>query len=264
MITDAAYIDNLMDVFASFDTDGSGTIDEEEFEQLYAHLGGPMESQTRKSRSATAKQEMDPVYAEFKKYDTRNNGFLSHYEVGEMMKAMGYKVTQEYLQGTMDAFGSFDKDDDGVVDFEEFKPMYDHLGGNSKTVDHTTEEDAARHAHPLWELFSQHDGNGNGVLSQHDVMEMMATMGYKAKADYIQETLKLFGEFDGDGDHVSITQPHTTMGSQPDLTGMCTEKLLVITGHPARGVWVALAAPGRRDACRVCGGGAGGGGGANA
>ena len=30
-------------------------------------------------------------------------------EVGEMMKDMGYKVTQEYLKGTMDAFGSFDK-----------------------------------------------------------------------------------------------------------------------------------------------------------
>jgi len=31
----------------------------------------------------------------------------------------------------------------------------------------------------MWEIFSQHDTNGDGVLSQHEVMEMMATMGYK-------------------------------------------------------------------------------------
>jgi len=76
--TDAAYLENLMEVFASFDEDGSGLIEEEEFEQLYAHLGGPTEGVARKSRSATAEQEMDPVYDAFKKYDLRNNGFLSH------------------------------------------------------------------------------------------------------------------------------------------------------------------------------------------
>ena len=36
--TDQAYLENMMEVFASFDGDESGLIEPHEFEQLYAHL----------------------------------------------------------------------------------------------------------------------------------------------------------------------------------------------------------------------------------
>jgi hypothetical protein len=36
--TDEAYLENLMEVFASYDEDGSGLIEEGEFDQLYSHL----------------------------------------------------------------------------------------------------------------------------------------------------------------------------------------------------------------------------------
>jgi hypothetical protein len=45
-----------------------------------------------------------------------------------MMVALGYKVSAAYLADLMDLFGDFDKDADGVVEFGEFKKLWEHLG----------------------------------------------------------------------------------------------------------------------------------------
>ena len=102
----------------------------------------------------------------------------------------------------MDHFASFDTDDDGVVDFEEFKSLYVHLGGTAEAVEVDSAQDEARRAHPMWELFSKYDLNGDSVLSQYEVGEMMQDMGYKTEADYVQQTMDAFGEYDGNGDSV--------------------------------------------------------------
>lgn len=102
----------------------------------------------------------------------------------------------------MDVFATnFDTDSDGVIDFEEFKVLYVHLGGTVEptTVDNTQVD--ARREHPFWDLFSTHDLNGDGKLSQYEVQQMMLSMGYKAEESYVQQTMERFGQYDHNGDN---------------------------------------------------------------
>jgi hypothetical protein len=102
----------------------------------------------------------------------------------------------------MDVFATnFDTDSDGVIDFEEFKVLYAHLGG---TVEPTAVDNAqvdARREHSFWDLFSTYDLNGDGKLSQYEVQQMMESMGYKAGESYVQQTMELFGQYDQNGDN---------------------------------------------------------------
>ena len=40
------------------------------------------------------------------RFDVNDQGHLSHYEVGEMMRDMGYKVDTDYVRSVMEMFSS--------------------------------------------------------------------------------------------------------------------------------------------------------------
>jgi len=71
-----------------------------------------------------------------------------------------------YLQGLIDLFGKFDQDQDGVVEFNEFRDLWTHLGGEPPIVGAAAaavkgeQLDAARSKE-----FSKFDLNADGVLS---------------------------------------------------------------------------------------------------
>lgn len=54
--------------------------------------GGAPEGDTQKSRSATKEQQEDPLFVEFQKFDSSHRGYLSQYDVAEMMKSMGMPI----------------------------------------------------------------------------------------------------------------------------------------------------------------------------
>jgi Ca2+-binding EF-hand superfamily protein len=51
--------------------------------------GGVPEGESQTSRTATKEQQEDPLFVEFKKFDSSNRGYLCQYDVNEMMKSMG-------------------------------------------------------------------------------------------------------------------------------------------------------------------------------
>jgi Ca2+-binding EF-hand superfamily protein len=59
--------------------------------------GGEPEGEPHKDRSATEEQKGDPLFAEFQKYDTSNRGYLSQYDVSDMMKRLGAPATLGFV-----------------------------------------------------------------------------------------------------------------------------------------------------------------------
>ena len=51
--------------------------------------GGVQEGDIQNNRSASKGQQEDPLFVEFQKFDSSNRGYLSQYDVNEMMKSMG-------------------------------------------------------------------------------------------------------------------------------------------------------------------------------
>ena len=69
------------------------------------------------------------MYERFASFDLTGTGFLTRHEIQEMMAKLGYAANDRYLSDLLGLFGSFDKDGDGCVDFEEWKELWAHLGG---------------------------------------------------------------------------------------------------------------------------------------
>jgi Ca2+-binding EF-hand superfamily protein len=146
-----------------------GVVEFAEFKQLWDHLGAG-----HAEEKATAAEAADPLYPTFQKYDLNNKGYLSQYEVKKMMAALDYRVTTDYMAGLMDLFGDFDKDADGVVQFAEFKKLWEHLGAGHAEAAAT----AAESSDQLFATFKKYDLNNQGYLSQFEVKQMMVALGY--------------------------------------------------------------------------------------
>ena len=75
-------------------------------EELYSHLGGGATGGEREATTVTEAEQSDPLFGEFQRFDVNDQGHLSHYEVGEMMRDMGYKVDTNYVRSVMEMFSS--------------------------------------------------------------------------------------------------------------------------------------------------------------
>ena len=65
--------------------------------------------------------------ATFRKYDLNGDGVLDRDEIINMMRSLGYKTDEAYLENLMEAFASFDDDDSGLIEPNEFEALYAHL-----------------------------------------------------------------------------------------------------------------------------------------
>lgn len=202
-LVSAEYVNGIMDVFATFDDhdDENPVVEYERFAELWAHLGGGDHA------GATAAKEGDqdtPYRADFDKYDLNGDGLLSQMEVKQMMVSLGYKAGSDYVSDLLDTFGSYDADDDGVIEPAEFQLLWEHLGMHEKdvAVASLTAEVAAvvPSGHPLQDQFDKFDLNKDGVLDMDEVKAMMGVLGYKTSDDYVAQTMDLFGDYDADGD----------------------------------------------------------------
>ncbi|XP_052768916.1 uncharacterized protein LOC128209102 [Mya arenaria] len=90
-----------------FDTDRSGTIDLEEFKQLYHSM--PYKPKGRKLRHM------------FDEYDANGDGDLSIEEVKQFLGSLGAKCSDKLVKKLMK---EVDVNDDGRVDFREFCLMF--------------------------------------------------------------------------------------------------------------------------------------------
>ena len=96
-------------------------------------------------------------------------------------------------------FCDFGAHADGLVDFERFKELWDHLGAGREGLAAT----ATELAHPLWLKFAQFDLNGRGHLSQYEVRAMLESMGHAVDPKYLAGLMETFeADFDTDGNGV--------------------------------------------------------------
>jgi Ca2+-binding EF-hand superfamily protein len=197
-------VSQLLETFGSFDADDDGVIEPAEFYHLWEHLGAhKSDGDDEEASAATEEPKQKPgrdLRKIFDRFDVDNNGILDHAEVKGMMLKLGYKTTDDYVEQTMQLFASFDQDSDGMIQLEEFEPLWDHLGGDQILSAPDTGLSEADSSDPLYERFASFDLTGTGFLTRHEIQAMMAKLGYAANDQYLSDLLGLFGSFDKDGD----------------------------------------------------------------
>ena len=65
----------------------------------------------------------------FDRFDADRSGTLTKDECVELIAASGFSVTREYLEGV---WSVYDRNEDGVLDFEEFSTFYRVLANRSE------------------------------------------------------------------------------------------------------------------------------------
>ena len=65
--------------------------------------------------------------ATFRKYDLNGDGVLDKHEIINMMRSLGYKTDEAYLENLMEVFASFDDDGSGLIEPSKFEALYAHL-----------------------------------------------------------------------------------------------------------------------------------------
>ena len=184
-----SYVSDLLQLFGDFDLDSDGAISLDEFGMLFEHLGGH-------ERVAYTAKHSDPLMAKFLVYDTESKGYLTKEDVLVIMADLNYDCDEEYLNGILSMFGSLDADNSGMLEFNEFKRLWSHLGAD-QTGD--VPAPAGAEDHPLWAPFCQYDLNRDGKLSQYEIHQMMLALGYDATEDYVEQMVQTLGSFDQDG-----------------------------------------------------------------
>jgi Ca2+-binding EF-hand superfamily protein len=195
---DEAYVASLLEEFGDYDLDSDGAISLDEFEALFNHLGGMERVNAVKKEK---ERDADPLIARFRAYDSGNKGHLTQDDVFTIMTDLGYNCSEDYLKGTLEAFGSIDVDNSGVLEFEEFKELWKHLGADEVAgdvvVSQPDDEDD-----PLWKTFCEFDMNNDKRLSLFEVRQMMVSLGYNTTANYVDQLVNTLGSFDKDGNGV--------------------------------------------------------------
>eukprot|EP01051_Picozoa_sp_SAG22_P020560 SAG22_NODE_4204_length_1346_cov_6.376905_1_plen_177_part_10 len=173
--------------------------------------------------SATTSEAGDPLYPTFQKYDSNSQGFLSQYEVTEMMRSLQFSIQPEYIASLMELFSSID--DEHCIHFPEFKLLWAHLNAEEEeeqeqdgvaAADETVaaaagqfadaEDDAEAGAAAGAESptvaaeapsrFAEFDLDQDGLLNNAEVQAMMVTLGYKVTDEYLASLMDLFASFD--------------------------------------------------------------------
>ena len=193
--TDEAYVSSLLEMFGAYDLDSDGAISLDEFEPLFTHLGGMERVEATARENA---RNAEPLMPKFRAYDRGNKGYLTQDDVLAIMADLDYDCDEQYLKATLEAFGSVDTDNSGVLDFDEFTALWEHLGGH-KVADQEQAPAAVNLDDPLWKTFCNFDLNNDKRLSLFEIRQMMQSLGYNVTDDYVGQLVKSLGSFDKDG-----------------------------------------------------------------
>jgi Ca2+-binding EF-hand superfamily protein len=189
---DAEYITNTVDIFGRFDQDGNGGLGLSEFAELWKWL--------LSHDMKVPEPEPQPSLAElrelFEKYDTSGDGLLQEPEVEHILDDHNFQADTTYVANTVDIFGRFDQDGNGGLGLSEFAELWKWLLSHDMKV---SEPEPQPSLAELRELFEKYDTSGDGLLQEQEVQRILADHDFKADAEYITNTVDIFGRFDQDG-----------------------------------------------------------------
>ena len=72
----------------------------------------------------------DELLGVWQRYDESDRGHLVREDVARLLADLSYDVTDDYVAGIMEVYGSFDAKDDAVVEYAEFAALWAKLLGS--------------------------------------------------------------------------------------------------------------------------------------
>ncbi|KAL0213946.1 hypothetical protein P9112_006130 [Eukaryota sp. TZLM1-RC] len=108
----------------------------------------------------------------FNLFDKDSNGVIDFEELRCVMSSLGYKPSEAELQTMMD---SVDLDKNGVIDFSEFTALM------TSSQPQDSEEDELRAA------FNTFDKNSDGFISRDELQTMMEALGISLSESELSE-----------------------------------------------------------------------------
>lgn len=138
--------------------------------------------------AATASLE-EKLRAGFRVFDQNNDGVISASELATCIRAQGKNPTEAQLKELMT---KFDKNQDSVISFDEFKAMM------GQPMAEASDKDA------IVAAFKVFDANGDGLISLKELRRIMTTMGEPLSKEEVGIMMKQ-ADRDGD-DHINYTE----------------------------------------------------------
>ena len=216
----------VSELFAICDQDSDGNLDATELTDLIGgSLGLPADAQTIADLltatgvddlvpfarfpyllrilgvyDALAAADSSPSPADFTEafnlFDLDGDGMLSAHELLQMFLTLGYQVDNSYVQQAVSMFG---KNAPGFLTPNEFGLLAKEVQIEDLLLsfaappvpgpsDFTT----------VGSTFDRFDLDGDGRLSEDEVLQMLVSLNYEVTGDYVQEVMKLFGSADSD------------------------------------------------------------------
>lgn len=117
-------------------------------------------------------------------FDKNGDGSISTAELGEVMRSLGHKPTEEALRVMVD---EVDADGNGNIDFAEFLTL---MARRMKAKDSQAE---------ILEAFKVFDKDNSGKISVKELREVMTSLGEKLTEGEVEEMIK-DADTNGDGE----------------------------------------------------------------
>jgi len=222
--------EEIEEMFKMIDTDGSGSIDFQEFmhlmelssKELNMCLGSTSSEElgvkiiARNWKILTAmkhmtKKQIKEVKAQFKIFDKDGDGSISASEIREVMRSLGQAPTERQLE---ELINEVDTDRNGQVDFFEFLLMMEKMmmeDDSEMHIENLSPEDqavkrwqryAASHKLTIEQLneyksiFENFDEDGSGSISSDEIGTIVRSCGIEMTEDELHDMIR---EIDVDG-----------------------------------------------------------------
>ena len=216
----------VSELFAMYDQDSDGNLDATELTDFIGSgLGLPADAQTIADLltaagvdnsvpfvrfpyllrilgvyDALAAAETSPSPVDFTEafnlFDLDGDGMLSAHELLQMFLTLGYQVDNTYVQQAVSMFG---KGTPGFLTPNEFGLLAKEVQIEDLLLSLAAPPVTGPSGYTtVGSSFDRFDLDGDGRLSEDEVLHMLVSLNYEVTGDYVQEVMRLFGSADSD------------------------------------------------------------------
>ena len=232
--------DYLEKMFSLWDKDGSGTVEQQEFVEIWHHLELDSVAELLVAPGSGA-AKIDPVVAAFDRFNRNGDGMLDMEEVRLMMENANYSVDAPYVVGLADMFGTYDEDGSGGIELPEFRIMWAQLNLAQLLAGSSAQSGAEPgfpppHQMPTDEVaaaFAKYNRNGDGMLDLQEIDALLEDAKFDVDASYVNGLAGMFGKWDADGSGGIELAEFRELWAQLDLGGMLRAAKAAAAAAPA-------------------------------
>ncbi|PKU69759.1 calmodulin-like protein 7 [Dendrobium catenatum] len=151
------------------------------------HPKPPNSSSTTHTTEKREECDLETVFATF---DSDGDGFISKVELVESLKRLGLTATGDEVRSMME---KADTNNDGLIDFNEFKELSLSWGLTSRGGGDGEEDGELR------EAFAVFDGNGDGMITMEELSLVLKSLGLK-EGERVEACREMIKKVDTNGD----------------------------------------------------------------